>query len=182
MWTTLRTTMLLSLFIGSFDVSAARLQVTGLVTNKVTGGPIEHALVRVYKDGVKQYILHTGSTGRYDVLLDNNAHYVIRFSLPGHVTKCFTVDTHGSEWENDHQVEKVFVEMTLFPDLDELDLSFFDLPMGMARFQPMTGHLGWDEAYDERIRERVNDLMSEYERMLLQRNATASLDDRATAR
>ncbi|MCB0792809.1 MAG: carboxypeptidase regulatory-like domain-containing protein [Flavobacteriales bacterium] len=152
---------------------AAHLRVTGIVTSKITAAPVPDALVRIYKDGVKQHILHTGPNGRYDVVLDNNADYVIRFSLPGQVTKCFSVDTHGPAWEGDNTIKEVFVEMTLFDVMPDMDLSFFDLPMGMARFDPMTGYLTWDEEYDERIRPEVQRLMDAYERILLERTVVA---------
>ena len=99
-----------------------------------------------------------------------------RFSAPGHQTKCFTVDTHGLEWEGGQKTKDVFVEMTLFERIADMDLSFFDLPMGQARFEPATGLLSWDDAYDQRIREQVQSIMSEYERRM-----TATADASATA-
>lgn len=155
---------------------AAHLRVVGIVTNKITAMPMPDALVRVYKDGVKQHILHTNSNGRYEVVLDNNAEYVIRFSMPGLVTKCFSVDTHGPTWEGDNSIKEVFVEMTLFDEMPDLDLSYFDMPMGMARFEPMTGYLTWDTDYDERIRPEVDRLMAAYERLLQERSVMARND------
>lgn len=66
--------------------------------------------------------------------------------------------------------------MTLFERIADMDLSFFDLPMGQARFEPATGLLSWDDAYDQRIREQVQSIMSEYERRM-----TATADASATA-
>ena len=56
--------------------------------------------------------------------------------------------------------------MTLFERISDMDLSYFDLPMGMARFQPATGLVTWDEEYDQRIRAEVQTIMSEYERRM----------------
>ncbi len=142
-------------------LNAAQLRVHGVVTDASSREPLKEVLVRVYKDGVKQQISYTGVGGHYNVVLDNNAQYVIRFTLNGRVTKCFGVDTHGPEWADDHTMKDVEVEMTLFPRVEGLDLSFFDMPMGLARFTPMTGFLDWNSEYEERIRPEATRLMAE---------------------
>jgi hypothetical protein len=139
----------------------AHLRVQGGVTGWTDGRPMEGALVRVYRDGVKQQEFRTGHNGRYTVLLDNNANYVLRFSLPEHVTKSFSIATHGPAWENDQRTVDVEVEVVLFERVPGIDFSFFDLPLGLARFTPMTGHLAWDRNYEERVRPEVDRLMHE---------------------
>ena len=148
------------------QAQAFELRVHGVVTEYLSGSVITNALVRVYKDGVKQNAEETGILGLYAVKLDNNARYVIRFSAPGHQTKCFSVDTHGLAWEGDNKTKDLFVEMTLFERISDMDLNYFDLPMGMARFQPATGLVTWDEEYDSRIRAEVQAIMGEYERRM----------------
>ena len=155
---------------------AYQLRVHGVVTEYLTGSVIPEATVKVYKDGVKVHTEQTGLLGLYAYTLENNARYVLRFTAPGHQTKCFTVDTHGLEWEGGQKTKDVFVEMTLFERIADMDLSFFDLPMGQARFEPATGLLSWDDAYDQRIREQVQSIMSEYERGM-----TATADASPTA-
>lgn len=151
------------------------LHVTGVVTEYLSGDIITNGLVRLYKDGVKQAQCETGLFGKYSFVLDNNAKYVLRFGAPGHQTKCFTVDTHGLVWEGGNRTKELWVEMTLFERIEEMDLSFFDMPMGMARFEPATGLVNWDEEYDKRIREQVQGIMSEYERrMTAMADASAS--------
>lgn len=155
--------LLLSAGLASYG---SNLRITGVVTEYLSGDVITNGLVRLYKDGVKQDQTETGAFGKYAFVLDNNAKYVLRFSAPGHQTKCFTIDTHGLDWEGDHKVKEQWVEMTLFQRLDDMDLSFFDLPMGMAKFEPATGLVSWDQDYDKRIREQVQGIMSEYERRM----------------
>ena len=156
----MRTPALLLALVLFTTVQAAHLRVHGLVTDASDRLPLTQALVRVYKDGVKQQVFYTGSGGRYSAILDNNADYVIRFSLPGRITKCFAVDTHGPAWENDGSVVDLEVEMTLFERVDALDLSFFDMPMGLGRFTPLTGFVCWNAAYEARIRPEANRLMA----------------------
>lgn len=145
---------------------AYNLRVHGIVTEYLTGELVSDALVRVYKDGVKQQAEQTGVLGRYAFTLDNNAKYVLRFSAPGHQTKCFTIDTHGLEWEGENKSKDLFVEMTLFQKLADMDLSFFDMPMGIAFFEPATGLVRWDTDYDQRIRPEVQSLMIGYTRRM----------------
>lgn len=163
----------LGLSAAALPASAYNLKVHGVVTEYLTGDVITNAVVRVYKDGVKQHTQETGSFGRYGITLDNNAKYILRFSAPGHQTKCFSVDTHGLEWKGENGTKDVFVEMTLFTRIADMDLSYFDLPMGMARFEPLTGLLSWDQEYDARIRSEVAAIMAEYERRM---TSTADAD------
>lgn len=146
--------------------SAWSLRVQGLVTEYLSGAPVKGVLVRVYKDGSKQAMSTTAAHGRYGYTLDNNARYILRFSAPGYQTKCFAIDTHGPEWSDQRGEKEVEVEMTLFRKITDMDLSYFDLPMGIGRFEPGTGMLRWDQAYDARIRGDVAVLMSEYERRM----------------
>jgi len=152
---------ILALSFVALNANAAQLHVHGEVTDVGTREPFGEVLVRVYKDGVKQQVFTTGAEGHYNVRLDNEAQYVIRFSAPGRVTKCFAVDTHGGEWEGDNRSVDLAIEMTLFERVEGVDLSFFDLPMGIARFSPMTGLLTWDKEYDQRVQEEVSRLMAE---------------------
>ena len=148
------------LFVAPF-ANAAHLRVHGNVTDAMSRQPLQEVLVRVYKDGVKQYAFTTNGNGHYNVALDNNASYIIRFSAPGRVTKCYAVDTYGPAWENDASMKEVEIEMTLFERVDGLDLSFFDMPMGLARFTPMTGYLSWNAEYEARVKPEADRLYAE---------------------
>ncbi len=149
------------LLFASSEAAAFSLRVHGNVTDLFSGQGMSGVLVRVYRDGVKQHVFHTGMGGRYHVKLDNHAQYVIRFSMDGFVTKCFTVDTRGAVWEDDSRVNDVEVGMTLFEQVPGMDLTWFDMPMGMARFTPMTGLLSWNGTYEEAITPEVQRLMAE---------------------
>lgn len=172
----LRDLMVVAGILFGATATAAHLRIVGTVTDKFTAAPLADAQVRVYRNGEKVRTLSTGPTGRYELLLENNADFVIRFVRPGHVTKCFTVSTHGPEWAGDRSVKEVFIEMTMFERVADLDLSFFDLPMGIARFDPLNGRMDWDEAYDGRIRGEVAALMDAVARAMAARGALARLD------
>jgi hypothetical protein len=160
-------------------VHGYNLHINGVVTEYLTGAAVTNGTVRLYKDGVKVEALSTGSFGKYAFTLENNSKYILRFGAPGHQTKCFSIDTHGLEWEGESRMKDLWVEMTLFERVEGIDLSFFDLPMGMASFEPATGLVSWDLDYDKRIREQVQSIMSDYERKM---TATASVEGDAIVR
>jgi hypothetical protein len=145
----------------SLPTWAVELRLHGQVTDHSARTPLTEVLVRVYRNGVKERAFTTGPGGRYTVELERGGNYIIRFSLPGHITKCYAVDTKGAAWQGDRREVSVDVEMTMFENVTDLDLSFFDLPMGLARFSPTTGYLTWDKDYEERIKPEVDRLMAE---------------------
>lgn len=159
----------------NLPAAAYNLRVTGVVTDFLTGQSMEHVQVRVYRNGTKVLTEESGLLGRYALDLENNAEFVIRFSGPGLVTKCFTVDTHGLEWEGDNKQKVLEVEMTMMERTSGMDLSFFDMPMGMAFFEPATGLVRWDTDYDRKVRPQVEGLMAEYQRLMTAQASTAAV-------
>ena len=159
--------VLTAMFIGTqFVASAFSLRVTGVVTDLMTSASLENVLVSVFRDGAIVNAQETGLLGRYAMKLENDADYVIRFSGPALVTKYFTIDTHGLVWEGADKVKVLEVQMTMIERITCLDLSFFDMPMGRAFFEPATGLVSWDTDYDRKIRPQLEALMGQYQRMM----------------
>jgi len=157
--------------------TAAELRLRGEVTDHETRLPLGEVLVRVYRNGVKEHVFHTGPAGKYNITLERGGEYIIRFSLPDHVTKCYAVDTRGASWEDDTREVSVDVEMTLFENTTSIDLSFFDMPMGRAYFEPATGLVSWDTDYDRKVRPQVEAIMSHYQRMMTAQASTSRVED-----
>lgn len=144
----------------SLVTHAAQLRVKGVVTDLDSRQPLQGVFVRVFRNGKVVDQFHTGADGHYNVRLENGGELALRFSMPGRVSKCFSVDTHGPEWEGDTKVVAVDIEMTLFERVPGVDLSVFDMPMGRARFTPMTGYLKWDKTYEDWISPKVAEAMA----------------------
>ena len=140
---------------------AAQLRVHGRVFHHDSSRPLGQVQVKVYRNGERLPSIHTSENGSYSLLLDDRAEYVLRFTHPGMVSKCFTVDTQGAVWENDRKVVDLEVEIRLFEPVEGMDMGWFDMPLGMARFTPMTGHLAWNADYEQRVRPMVDKLMAE---------------------
>lgn len=145
------------------DAQAYRLRMNGLVTDYSSEHPLAQARVRIYKDGVLQKEQRSNAMGRYSFLFDNHGNYVVRVDAPGYQGKCITISTHGLEWERDGRVSDLDVEMRLLAKRPDVDLSFQDLPLGIAFFEPATGHTRWSRAYERNIMADSHALMLQYE-------------------
>jgi len=156
-----RSLLLSLLLVVAMPSNAFHLRVSGMVSDMCSGAPLEAVWVNVFKNGKAQHRLRSDATGRYSVRLDNNAEYVIRFVLPGRVGKCYALDTRGGAWEGDRRTADLEVDVTLFEPVEGVDLELFDLPMGIARFNPMTGHVAWKADYERRVRPEAERLMDE---------------------
>jgi hypothetical protein len=140
---------------------AIQLRVHGAVLGLVDGAPIAEVSVKLYRNGELHQVVRTAANGRYGILLDNNSEYVLRFTKAGKVCKSYTIDTRGAAWENDKRVQDLEIDIILFDAVADLDLGWFDMPMGMARFNPMTGHVAWSADYERRIRPEAERLTAE---------------------
>jgi len=148
------------------DAVAMRLRLNGLVTEHATLKPLASARVRIYKDGVLMRASATNAMGKYSITLENQHSYVVRVDAPGHQGKCITLDTHGMEWEGDARQSTVEVEMRLPAFCKDVDLSYFDLPMGMAFFEPATGRTRWSVKYEQSLTAAVRELMGRYDQLV----------------
>ncbi len=150
------------------EASAFRLHLNGLVTDYATQRPMSAARVRIYMNGVMQRVARTGASGQYSVTLDNHAEYVVRVDAPGYQVKCITIDTHGLEWEGDRRVSDLQVEMRLPTLQSGIDLSYFDLPLGMAQFEPATGLTRWNMTYESNVNAAAQEVMARYDRRCME--------------
>ncbi len=142
-------------------VYGIQLRVQGAVLGLIDKAPIADVSVKIYRNGERSEVVHTASNGRYTILLDNHAEYVLRFTQAGKVSKSYTIDTRGAAWVDDKRVQDLEIDIVLFEPVAGLDLGWFDMPMGMARFNPMTGHVAWSADYERRIRPEAERLTAE---------------------
>lgn len=150
------------------EASAYRLRMNGLVSDYVTEQPMPGARVRIYKNGVVQRVIRTGALGQYAVTFDNHADYVVRVDAPGYQVKCITISTQGLEWEGDRRVSDLQVEMRLPILQPGIDLSYFDLPLGMAEFEPATGLTRWNVTYEKTVVATAQEVMARYDQYCME--------------
>jgi hypothetical protein len=155
--------MIIGALLAAPSAHASCLKIEGLVMDHTTGDPVDGALARLYKNGVKVDAEMTTGRGRFIFQLDNNAQYIIRVGMEGRVTKCFQVLTYGPEWEGANMVCELEVEVSLVERIPGMDLSFFDMPLGLAKFEPLTGSIVWNRAYEQGIVPKWTSVMLEYQ-------------------
>ena len=142
-------------------VHGKQLRVYGKVTGLFDKEVVADVAIKIYRNGERLPLVTTGSNGRYSILLDNHSEYVLRFTKAGQVSKCFAIDTNGAAWENAKGTQDLEIDIVLFETMPDLDLGWFDMPMGVARFNPMTGHVAWNADYERRVRPEIDRLMAE---------------------
>ena len=155
--------MILGALLAATSAHASCLRIEGMVTDHLTGEAVDGALARLYKNGVKVDAEVTTGRGRFIFQLDNNAQYIVRVGMPGHVTKCFQILTFGPEWQGASVVCELDVKVEMVERIPGMDLTFFDMPLGLAKFEPLTGSIVWNKAYEQAIGPKWGSLMLEYE-------------------
>lgn len=145
------------------EASASRLRINGLVTDYCTSRPMAHARVRIYKDGRLLQVQASGPSGRYSFTFENNGSYVVRVDAPGYQGKCIALDTRGADRGAEGGTSMLEVEMRLPALHPDIDLSFLDLPLGVARFEPATGRIRWSRAYARSTTPDAREVMARYE-------------------
>lgn len=157
----LRSILCTALFTALLPAYGIQLRVHGTVLRLLDKQPESGVLVKVYRNGERQQTVLADANGNYSILLDNHAEYVLRFTKPGHVNKSYTIDTRGAAWDNDRRTQDLEIDILLFEPVADLDLGWFDMPMGMARFNPMTGHVAWSAEYESKVRPEAERLTAE---------------------
>lgn len=169
------------LFLALLPVHGKQLRVFGKVSGLFDQQVMADVSIKIYRNGELLPVQTTGANGRYSVVLDNHSQYVLRFTKPGQISKCFTVDTNGAVWENDKVIQDLEIDIVLFETMPDLDLGWFDMPMGVGRFNPMTGHVAWNAEHERRVRPVFDRLMAEVairREILAQRRNSAVVQER----
>ncbi|MFN7014155.1 MAG: hypothetical protein ACK4ON_07795, partial [Bacteroidia bacterium] len=133
-----------------------KLPITGRVTKE--GKKLEGAIVTVIKNGVQVQQLTTSGNGKFDVVLDANADYIITFTKGGHITKRLSFSTRGVPPE---RAKEGFAgldvgEIGIFEDLPGSTItSILQQPVGKFSYVSSEGDFNYDEAYTRSIQNQL---------------------------
>jgi tetratricopeptide (TPR) repeat protein len=140
------------------------------VTSAQTGGlrisgflrdgwkPVSGSLVQLYSHGALLMVAETDLSGRFDFDLELNREYQLIFGAYGYVTKRLTVDTSVRDYEVRDWI--YWFNMELFPEIQEIDFSVFQLPVAKIFYSPNWGEFDFDHAYTGRLRTLSNNLVN----------------------
>ena len=137
---------------GMMKIYGSSKKMTGVTVTLTSGGST-----------IKKVI--TSSNGKFEFQLPFNKDYKVTASKPGWVAKNITISTKGIPAEEMERGGFVIpMELTLFEEIKELDVSILNQPIGKFAFDPSSNDIVHDPEYTSKIQNKLRDLMKEYER------------------
>ena len=143
---------------------SADLYVNGTVKDYFSRKKISGVKVKVLQDGQNFESLVTSSNGKYEFFLPLDHDYQIIFEKDGMVTKRIAIDSRGIPEEDRRGGFAMNPDMSLFDNIDGIDFSMLDQPIGKGKYDPERGNIEFDVAYTQRIQSEIMRLMREVER------------------
>lgn len=158
-------TLILIVGLGNLiSAQEGELYIFGVVKDYDDGKKLENVTIRAYHNGSKVDEYITRSNGKYEFFLELGKEYDLDFVCPGFVSKKVYMDSRNIPAEDIGAGFSMNIEMSLFQELEGLDVSILDQPIGKAKYNPNTGALEFDFAYTQKIKDEISRLMRDYEK------------------
>ncbi len=142
------------------DAQISSLEVIGTAENNFE--PIENARVTLYKNGSKVQSVFSDSRGEFRFALDINSEYLIEVEKAGLLSKKIAFNTEvPSEVTGKWTME---FAMSLFPGCEGVNTSVLTEPVDRVKFSTNKADFISDEAYVNKIRGRIEQLLSDIEK------------------
>jgi len=134
---------------------------------KVAKGRLEGATVTLIQDGKTVNKTITGKNGRFDFTLDFGFDYLIEFSKAGYVAKRLSVNTKNVPAEDaSFGFEFGGFQVELFKEMEGLDVSILDKPIGKVYFDSDLGNFDYDREHTRSMKEKLDKLQKDIARKL----------------
>lgn len=172
-------TMLLSL---TCSAQAFHIKLGGVVTDYVSGEPLQGASVALSVGGDTLTAGTTRKTGVYSVELVPGKPYMLTYTAPGRVTRRVDVDTRNIPYYPDVPLYMMTVEVGLFDSIPDFDFSVFEEPAGRAEYKNSVRNMSWENAYSDSIRKVVDPVLADYVKRLNGYSGVGWLTDAWTGR
>jgi hypothetical protein len=136
----------------------------GLVTDNFSALPLKDVVVNVESmQGPSYHVEHiTGSDGAYRFNLNKGLSYMVKYSKAGFVSKKLVVNATDVPAYPDVPFYDMDVQMVMFERIPNFDFSFFDSPIGEARYKQSVRTINWDNPWSEERRKVMASIMREY--------------------
>jgi tetratricopeptide (TPR) repeat protein len=135
------------------------LNVHGVVSDAMSSSKLDGVKVTVKKDGTVHNNSTTRANGKYEFYLSSNAKYEFIFEKEGFVTRKIVIDSKNIPQEVVGAGIIMPTDMTMFEiteAMKDADLSVFDQPIGIAKYDPGQADLVWDFAHTSRVKGEIN--------------------------
>ncbi len=138
------------------------LMVDGVVRDQWTNEPLADVRIRVDPVVGKDSVYRTDNYGYYVMVLPHDAVYRMEFSKSGMVAKRVDVDVTSIPEEVQTTGFRATVDIRLFNDLPDEDLSFLQEPMGRMKYDQVSRNMVWDMAISKPVMERLDVILKRH--------------------
>jgi len=147
------------------------LSLFGSVKDFDTRKKIEGCQVNIYVGSSKLKSFTTNKSGKYDFFLPLDKNYKVEFSKPGYVTKFLEINAGNIPQEDRRSGFAVGpMEASLFKEVEGLDFSILQEAVGKFKYNQEHGAIEWDFAYGDAMANKINKMMSDYEKKIKNEN------------
>ncbi len=141
-----------------------RLLVYGTVKDERSGKKLQDVQVTLVEDGETKKTYATALSGKFELDLDFEHDYDIRFSKDGYVSKFININTKNVPEENQVGGFGFDLDMSLFEEVEGVNFDVLKKPIGKANYVPETGEIGFDYEYTRSIQAEIARLRRELEK------------------
>lgn len=149
---------------GAKGYTQGELYIFGVVKDYTDGKRLGDITISAWENGRKVDTYVTSGNGKYEFFLDLGREYEVKFEGKGLVAKKVYMDSRNIPEEDVGAGFSMNIEMSLFQEVEGLDVSVLDKPIGKANYNPNTGALEFDFAYTQEIKDELSRLMRDWER------------------
>ena len=161
--------MLMTLTLNSFGQED--ISIYGVVRDHNDNKKIPNVDIIIYENGKKLFSKKTNLNGKYDFVLEFNKSYRIDYIYPYYVTKFLTINATDVPDIDRIGGFEMNIDMTLFKEIDGLDVSLLKDPIGKAQFDANKGEMAWDMAYTNMMQRKIRELMRKHDEKIVEEEA-----------
>jgi tetratricopeptide (TPR) repeat protein len=141
--------------------------VFGTIKDLKSGKRLSDAKAILKVNGTEISSSTTSGNGKYELFLELEKDYELVFSKKGYFAKIINIDLRDiPEEEKNQGVFQLNIEIELFEEIEDIDASLLQQPIGKSRFDPLRGSIEWDMDYTVKQQRKIQVLMKEYESKL----------------
>lgn len=123
----------------------------GKISDYHSGEEISGVIVTATAEGSKAGKGFSDGKGKYQLVLDFDKKYTIKFSKSGYLGKVIIINTKGVPEDKKFKCPDMFSEITLFKPNDCIKKNALEKPIGKARYFPEKNRIDWDMTYSTPI-------------------------------
>ena len=142
------------------------ISIYGVVRDHNDNKKIPNVDIIIYENGKRIFSKKTNLNGKYDFVLEFNKSYRIDYIYPHYVTKYLTINAGDIPDIDRIGGFEMNIDMTLFKEIEGLDVSLLKDPIGKAQFDAIKGEMAWDMAYTNMMQRKIRELMRKHDEKL----------------